>query len=386
MKKKIAAALLTVLSAFAVLPAEAFAGTRTVLALGDSISAGYGLADAEQECFVSLLNTGDWISVNKAVSGSRAADILDQLYRSDDPNYISPDLIRSADVVTVTCGGNDMMDVLYEKTAERWNEENPEEPIGAHEITSVFASGMRAEALGLMEIALELLDSESSAYVIEDPAFTARLEEYAEALREIAAYIHGINPLAEILVATQYNPYAAFEGVRLSVPILFFSFELDLDPLYSGIEEGTARLNDTIRANAASAGYGVAEVKQAFDSYTGTESLYNADPSLSHIDVDFHPTAAGHGLIAQCFRDKMDGPRYLRITDGAGVCHEAELPRDRNVTVIAVGYDAGGAMTDVLIRICSGRSYAAEFSGSSVRVFFLETGTLRPIGDSIKPE
>ena len=50
-----------------------FAAERTILALGDSISAGYGLSDREGECFVSLITlTGDTI-INKAVDGNYLA-------------------------------------------------------------------------------------------------------------------------------------------------------------------------------------------------------------------------------------------------------------------------------------------------------------------------
>ncbi len=384
MKKRITALVMAVILGSVMLPAQAFASTRTVLAMGDSISAGYGLANVDTECFVSIIGTKGYQTVNKAVSGNRAPDILAQLNDPDNDNHITADEIRAAELITVTCGGNDMMDVLYERTAEIWNAQNPNKQISADEITSMFASGLSADALGLIEIALDLLNSDSSSYMITDPAFASKLGEYIDALNDITAYIHEINPLAEIIVATQYNPYVEFKGETVNLLIK----QYPIGYLYSGIEDGANMLNDAIRENAETGEYSVADVKQAFDSYSGSEDLYNSfiDRSsfIPKIGVDFHPTAAGHALIAETFLAAMEAPRYLTVTDETGTVHRMELPLDVGVTAAVVGYRDDGSMADIMIRICSGRNYSGEISGSSIKVFFLKTGTLVPIQSAVE--
>ena len=151
---------------------------------------------------------------------------------------------------------------------------------------------------------------------------------------------------------------------------------------FKGVAAAT-KLNNAIKQNAETGEYSVTDVKQAFDDYSGEEDLYNANPSVSDIEVDFHPTAAGHRLIAECFLETMEAPRYLKITDATGEVHVIELPLDTDVTVVAVGYRDGGAMNDLAIRICSGRNHSVVFSGSKIKVFFLNTGTLIPVKPGI---
>lgn len=103
-----------------------FAKNCTILALGDSISAGYGLSDREAECFVSLMaQEGDSV-INHAVDGNKATDIISQLTDTENENYVSPEDIKNADIVTITCGGNDMMSLLYEKIAIEYQIVHPE--------------------------------------------------------------------------------------------------------------------------------------------------------------------------------------------------------------------------------------------------------------------
>ncbi|MBQ5812654.1 MAG: hypothetical protein IIW34_00720, partial [Clostridia bacterium] len=83
-------------------------------------------------------------------------------------------------------------------------------------------------------------------------------------------------------------PYEEFENAPSAI----------FRPIYSGMEIGINRLNDAVKSNAEIGNYIVVDIKAAFDSYTGTDDLHNADPSTENMNVDFHPTPAGHRLIA----------------------------------------------------------------------------------------
>ncbi|MBR5535329.1 MAG: SGNH/GDSL hydrolase family protein, partial [Clostridia bacterium] len=263
-----------------------FAHGRVILALGDSVTAGYGLKNREEECFVSLVaQSGDHV-INKAVDGNEAPDIINQLTDEENDNYISEDDIINADVVTVTCGGNDMMELLYEKIAKEYSNVHPrKKKITADEVLGILAQG----DVYAIAAAIHTLDKEHEAYYMNDGDFNTRLNDFAGNLLWITDYIRNLNPGVRIIVATQYNPYVEFKDLTT------------FGVLYYGMEEGATRLNDAIRENAEAGGYEVCDVKDAFDRYPGYEDLYNATADIDNLNLDFHPSKEGHALIAREF-------------------------------------------------------------------------------------
>ncbi len=283
--------LLLIIAIFLGMNTVSFAQGRVILALGDSITAGYGLNDREAECFVSLVAfSGDTV-INKAVDGNEAPDIINQLTDTENENYITPEDIASADIVTITCGGNDMMALLYEKIAAEYKNVHPrKQTIEPHEVLGKLAEGN----VYAMVAALNVLDEDDDAYYMNDGEFDVRLDAFIENLLYITEYIKSINPRADIVIATQYNPYVEFTDAAT------------LDVLYFGMEEGAEKLNAAIANNAKEHGYIVADVKSAFDAYRGEEDLYNANPDFDNINLDFHPSKAGHELIAEVFGKVMN--------------------------------------------------------------------------------
>ncbi len=281
--------LVLMLSAFSVSASES--KDVNVLVIGDSISTGYGLSSVSTESFASLLvKDGGYTVNNKAVNGNTAKGILTQFSSKD----ISESDIFSADIITITCGGNDLMALLYSKTVEIWNERSPEDTITVEELPLEIMNGESPKRMGLMSIALSLLNSESDLYFIDDPEFVGAVSQYIDNLTDIVEYIHSKNSKATVIVATQYNPYAEFENATIGGFV-------KLSPLYNGMEAGTAVLNQAIIANSTDGGYLVADVKTAFDGYEGEGDLYNACPVTETFNIDFHPSAAGHRVIADSF-------------------------------------------------------------------------------------
>lgn len=267
--------------------------TKTLLSLGDSISAGYGLADPEKETFV--YNVFDGLVENYAVSGNTAEDVWAQLQDEKNSKYVPVELIKNADVVTITCGGNDLMAILYEKVADAWNEANPDKELTAEEALSKLASG----DLGLLMTTVNLFDSSSETYLINDGDFDAALDKYTETLKKITTYVNMNNPRCAVIVATQYNPYVEFKGT-------FF------DVVYKGMEDGVGKLNKAILDNAAEGGYIVSDVKSEFDASADEGDLYNADPN--NMNVDFHPTANGHKILARSFGKTVSEIKYVKYS------------------------------------------------------------------------
>ncbi len=273
--------------------ANAEGNIKMLLSLGDSISAGYGLADPEKETFV--YNVFDGLVENYAVSGNTAEDVWAQLQDEKNSKYVPVELIKNADVVTITCGGNDLMAILYEKVTETWNKANPEKELTAEEVLMKLAGG----DLGLLMTTVNLFDPASETYLINDGDFDAALDKYIETLKKITSYVNMNNPRCAVIVATQYNPYAEFKGT-------FF------DVVYNGMEDGVGKLNKAIVDNATEGGYTVSDVKSEFDASTGEGDLYNADPN--NMNVDFHPTAAGHKILARSFGKTVSEIKYVKYS------------------------------------------------------------------------
>ena len=274
MKKRIFSLFLTAVMA-AGMTCTAFAAEPTkILALGDSITTGYGLQAPEKERFTALLGEGYLVN-NRAVNGNTVTGIAKQLKTGG----ITLQEISAADVITITIGGNDLMALLYTKAAEKGAEKGNIEH-------------------ALLTCSQTLLDKNSPDYLVNSPAFTMALSLYQQTLTEVTAALRQTNPDAEIIVATQYNPYMECKGVTLQ--------GVSLNPLYAGVEDGVNRLNTAILAGAAAGGYHVADVKTAFDTaYSAGSDLSNANPHITAFDLDFHPTAAGHAVLAQAFRTAL---------------------------------------------------------------------------------
>ena len=176
--------------------------TPDYLALGDSISAGYGLEDAEKEVFTALLaEAAGYDLMNHAVNGNTAEGILRQI--SDGS---LDEAIQEAELITLTCGGNDMMALLYDKTAEIYNATG-RTPITPDEVLPILADTLDRRWYFVLCAAQEALDG-----FAESEAFTAGLAVYEENLTQVITYLTACNPEAEIVVATQYNPYRSFAG------------------------------------------------------------------------------------------------------------------------------------------------------------------------------
>ncbi len=269
--------------------------TKILLALGDSISAGYGLENVNSECFVYGILDKNGKVINKAVSGNTAKDILNQIQNSDNENHISLSQIQSADYVTITCGGNDMMDILYQKTANEWNKSNPDSQITPDEVPLK----MVGSHLGVLLTIMDILNPESQSYLLKDEGFEKALTEYFEILGEIISYINSSNPQVAVIVATQYNPYFECKGTNFDI-------------VYRGMEEGISKLNDAIKKKSQELGYVFSDVKGAFDSYNGEGDLYNAD--IATMNLDFHPSAEGHKILAESFKKTISEIVYAKYT------------------------------------------------------------------------
>ncbi len=289
-KTKVMSILLATVMLVGLLPTHVFAADTApaYVALGDSISTGYGLADKTAQGFTYLLADAlDYELTNLAVDGNTAAGILAQLQEQS-----VKDAVAGADLITITAGGNDLMALLYQAIAAEYNKLPiaANAPITADEVITIISDSADTRRLTVMSTALGLLKEDADIYLLDDEAFTDAIADYISTLNQVLSAIKALNEDAAIIVTTQYNPYIEFNGASFDA----FLAQVDLTPIYGGMEEGVTALNTAIKGNASSGGYTVADVKAAFDAQS--DDLYVADPAA--LNFDFHPNAAGHAIIA----------------------------------------------------------------------------------------
>lgn len=250
------------------------------VALGDSISTGFGLKKPDSYGFSAILAKDSSEYKNFAIEGNTASGILEQL--KTDKVKAS---VKKADVITITCGGNDLMHSLYSVVVEYYNQKHGTDYSKQDIMNELADQNSTDMKFGLTDL-LALVDIVDG--FVDEPAFNEALELYKNNMFSddgIIATLLSLNPDVKIVIATQYHPYAVFKDHSV------------YGVLYSGVKPCVEKLNSVIKENADK-GYLVADVYTAFSNQK--KNLCNADYK-DGIQLDFHPNANGHKLIAEVF-------------------------------------------------------------------------------------
>lgn len=271
MKKTIAKiisfiAVLAMLLSLAV-PASAMTQPNFMLALGDSITTGFGLdnyfeGDDAYECdsYITLIANALGLTakesyVNKAVNGATSSDLLTLL----------PELSRYlnySDLIVVTIGGNDLLGMV---------------PMVASAV-----SGKNVTSLGTAAEILTAAKPEDFAALSSNANFqrqmTTALNKFATNVASIAEIIKKDAPNARVIFLKQYNPMNNVPGFSD-----FGSFAATL----------IGSINATIETVCAASGFEVLNAPAAIDN--------NALELTNMLNYDIHPNAAGHLEIAKLF-------------------------------------------------------------------------------------
>ena len=279
MRKRILSTLLALCLALSLLPASALAAggeQKSYVALGDSITTGYGLAENETGFAKQVADSNGYTLTNLAKDGATSSMLLTSLSDSEVSSAIA-----SADLITITIGGNDLMNALYAYLAEEYNKQNSD--------TSITAEDVKASLAGtLSEIPQVAMLRFAASKIPDFPNSTAAntaLSTFATNFSSIISAIKAANSTAQLIVVNQYNPYG-----HLTTGTGVLSLDL------SAIDTAVRALNTVISSSAESADYTVADVYTKFEQ--AENNPCNASVSLTSINLDFHPNAIGHGLIA----------------------------------------------------------------------------------------
>ena len=257
-------AVLSMLMSLAV-TAQAATKPELMLALGDSITTGYGLenyfeGDDAYECdsYITLVANAMGLVpkesyLNKAVNGATSADLLALL----------PDLTKQlgySDLIVVTIGGNDLL--------------------GAIPLVASAISGKNITSLGSAIDALTAATPADFAALSNNANFQRQmgsvLTKFANNLAGIAEIIKKDAPNARVIFLKQYNPMKNVIG--------FGDFGNFADTLI-------AQINASIDQVCAASGFEVLDAPSVID--------INAVGLTNMLNYDIHPNAAGHVELAK---------------------------------------------------------------------------------------
>lgn len=286
-----------------------------LLALGDSISTGYGLADPSQ-CFVNLLaqETGlePYILANDGLTSDLLVASLVATGQYDA-------FLADVDVVTLTIGGNDMMAVFYQMVVDAYNTATGDSLV-ALDVPVILADVTDARNEAMTTAALTIM---MSGYDQVKPAFETTLASVGDNIKNIASYIKHVNPDATIIIANQYNPYKWLEGLYAAVGVFFNGAVQDLNAEIASAENGAGTL------------YSVVDVYSAFA--LSEDNLCNAT-SLP-LNLDFHPNAAGHAVIASLFAEYVPAEEEPEPAPVVPVFQDATVSGNTVVANLAEGLE-----------------------------------------------
>lgn len=236
---------------------------KKIVILGDSIATGYGLADYNSSG--NPKSTISWATLlsgryeatqyNYAVDGDTTADLLSVATTKQDT-------IATADVICVSIGGNNFLQLLA-TYADNW--------------TGIFNVNEDAEEM-LTQAAIDL-----------DSIFTK--------LRET-------NPKALIMVQTLYNPYY-YSTAKLTL----IGINATVGEWMGGYIDD---YNDILKQKIKNHGFVCVDVAKKFkeegkESWLNTKSYSSFITMLSEISsMDPHPSAEGHNAIYQTYVETAD--------------------------------------------------------------------------------
>lgn len=253
---------------------------KSYVALGDSISSGYGLEDDTLSFAQQVAQDNGLELTNLAQDGETSSSLLDKLQTDQVSTAVA-----QADIITITVGGNDLMNALYAYLTDAYNQRNPETPTTQEDMKHAIMGG----DMGVLTFALEVGPGFSNS-----ERATQALADFHTHLTQMVLDIRAENPQVQLVVVEQYNPYSYLVKELSKNPI----FASSAQSLCAAFGVGVADINNVIAAVAQQQECWVAKVYDAFE--TAQENPCNASVSMPvKLNLDFHPNAYGHALIAQ---------------------------------------------------------------------------------------
>ena len=261
MKKSLCTIILTLL----VLTTAPYAASASkdekyekLLLLGDSITYGYGLDGDRDSCRSYGNQLREHLEIktenfkNAAVNGDASAELLSLL-----PTIQKE--VREADLIVVTIGGNDMLDIIWGIAgAVEWNEEKLIAALNDPEGTSKL-------------LEMITMDVVSNAII-----------KYSVNLSAVVGYIRSNNQNARVLFLAQYDPASG----------------LELGALGQITASAIKLLNTQMRESVVAGG---CEYVDVYTPFVGKGAEWT-----NMLSADIHPNQLGHDKIFEIITEYLD--------------------------------------------------------------------------------
>lgn len=254
-----------------------------ITVLGDSIATGYGLDNYNKDDITACASYANILALdyklvsevnyyNKAVDGYTTQNLLSHL------NSKTLDMYLGSDVIILSIGGNDFLGRLINFITTTTGETN---------LKDAIPKIMQMEPQKLTFLGMSLGEE-----------LDAALESYMNDFPEIIKYIKSINPDANIIVQTLYNPLEKFEQFEAIKTLSKAKISL---------------LNEVITGNTTDENgkqlYRIADIASAFSD--------KADKLTNISQMDIHPNADGHAVIAEIIDKVVHEQTYSTLTEKA---------------------------------------------------------------------
>ena len=278
--------LLATAAAFPAMAEETATAPKTLLALGDSLTTGYGLPNytygGDPYLCDSYINRiaaaygleGGKTYINRAVNGDKTGDLARLLPSLENE-------VKNAEMIILTIGGNDLLGLLPE--------------------IAYMLSGQQVSDFAQAVAIFSKATPDQYEALQNDPAFVTRmktvLEEVGTNLQTIATFFKEKAPDARVIFLKQYNPMHNVQG--------FESF----GEFGGGFLDS---INQAVEQVATAFGYETVDVPSVIDDRA---------EELTNIRLfDIHPNAKGHLEIAKILAEHLG----LTLED----TEETESPTD----------------------------------------------------------
>ena len=254
------------------------------LALGDSIGAGYGLADKDTESYAQIvrskLNIPENNFKNLSVSGMTCEEFYQKIQTSE---YTSS--IRAANMITVSIGSNELLGIAIEGVSSITGVD-ANDPDFTNKVQQVFKNANLFQKLTLTDNLYVFFTSNETKAQIE-----ASIVAYEESWKKSISYIKNINPNVSIIATEFYNPY--------------YEVGLASYDLGNFVDEYIKKMNVILRNLSQSESlYKIAKIYDDFNTTNPRITNVNVNFSnFSKMNVDPHPNKDGHSIIASRIMD-----------------------------------------------------------------------------------
>lgn len=243
---------------------------KKLVALGDSITRGYGLNDDEKSYVEILTEEGGFESNNFAVDGRTSYVLLQSLQKIAENEKLA---IQQADYIVISTGGNDMLYLVNSLVNGALPSDSVSDP---------------AQAINNLIDVAEKLTPEN---------MKSDTDYYKSTVEKIIKILQSLNPKAEIVMQTVYDP---FKPIFVVAPVVFPYMESDINYAYDRVESCIDGFNSKLFELSEQYGIKVADVSKDFKE---SDKKY-INMSLSNPDI--HPNAAGHRRIAEIVEQTID--------------------------------------------------------------------------------